>query len=118
MNNEEKKKLVDEACDLFNEAAEKITKAKKLLKKCGMECCINFDETIPADKYTNCGSNLLFSKGIEKFEKITGEKGYFNKDIYDGRRYDRSRKYIKYKNLIFLQLGAELHKTDKEFTFE
>ena len=107
MNNEEKKQIVEQACDLLREAAEQITKAKKLLKKCGIECCPYFEEDIPADKYYSIGSNVQFSKGINKFADIVGAKVYFHKEIMNPRKTDKSRCYVKHKGLIFLQLGQE-----------
>jgi hypothetical protein len=115
MNNEEKKKLVDEACDLFNEAIEKVKKAKALLKKCGMNFCCGIDEE------RNCiiSSNLQMSKGIHKLCDITGVEPYFHRDIYDGRKIDRSRKYITYRGLVFLQLASEINNTASiNYTFE
>ena len=117
MNNEEKKQRVEEACGLLREAAEQITKAKKLLKKCGIECCPHFEETIPADKYCSIGSNLQLSKGINKFADIIGAKPYFHKDIRDSRKTDKSRCYVKHKGLIFIQLGVEKTRNDIDIDF-
>ena len=100
MNNEEKKQRVEEACGLLREAAEQITKAKKLLKKCGIECCPHFEETIPADKYCSIGSNLQL-----------------HKDIRDSRKTDKSRCYVKHKGLIFIQLGEEKTRNDIDIDF-
>ena len=115
MNNEKKKKLVDEACDLFNDAIEKVTKAKKMLKKCGIEFCNGIDEDA---SFCYVASNLHMSKGIDKFSDITEEKPYFLKDILNIRKIDRSRKYIKYKGLVFIQLANEIDHSDSfNYTF-
>ena len=114
---EEEKTMVDAACSLFNEAIEKANAAKSIFKKLGFEICDSIDIQTPANKYSNVGSNIQLTKGITKLGNITGEKPYFVKEII-GRKFDRSRKYVNYKNLIFLQLGYEVTNTDVEFSFE
>ena len=39
----DKKALIDEGCNLLNEAIAEIRKAQKLFKKCGIEFCDNVD---------------------------------------------------------------------------
>ena len=43
---EEKREMIDKACDLFNEANEKIIEGKRLMHLCGIELCRGFDEGV------------------------------------------------------------------------
>lgn len=100
----DKKALIDEGCNLLNEAFAEMRKARELFKKCGIELCGNVD--ISDIKSWSCGTNIQIFSGISKFEKIIGASGYFRNDYITGKP-DTSRKYLDYKNLVFLQLGKE-----------
>ena len=100
--NEEKRQMIDDACDLMNEAGELIKKAKKLFHLCGIEFCEGFNEKeIP--EWNHAGSNLHIFKGTKKLCDITGIEPYFNEDY--AKKLDKSRCYTDYKGLKFLQLG-------------
>lgn len=99
--NEEKLELIDEACDLFYEAAKKIEKARLLFHLCGIETCGGFDDgEVP--EWETYGCNVQLYKGIKRMEEITGTKGYFPKD-YITEKTDKSRMLLKYNDLVFLQ---------------
>ena len=55
MDDIDKKALIDEGCNLLNEAIAKIRKAQKLFKKCGIEFCDNVDALAIADHLINNG---------------------------------------------------------------
>ena len=111
---EEKREMIDKACDLFNEANEKIIEGKRLMHLCGIEFCDGFREGVAkAELYE---SNLHVHSGIKKLENLTGQKSFFTKHFLT-RKPDLSRMSIKYKGLLFLQLGEEKTATDMKFTF-
>ena len=110
----DKKALIDEGCNLLNEAIAEIRKAQKLFKKCGIEFCDNVD--ISDIESWRCMGNIQIFSGISKFEKIIGASGYFRNDCITGKP-DISRKYLDYKNLVFLQLGKEKTSRQAEFYF-
>ena len=110
----DKKALIDEGCNLLNEAIAEIRKAQKLFKKCGIEFCDNVD--ISDIKSWNSGANIQIFSGISKFEKIIGASGYFRNDCSTGKP-DISQKYLDYKNLVFLQLGKEKTSRQAKFYF-
>ena len=110
----DKKALIDEGCNLLNEAIAEIRKAQKLFKKCGIEFCDNVD--ISDIKSWNSGRNIQIFSGISKFEKIIGASGYFRNDYITGKP-DTSQKYLDYKNLVFLQLGEERTSRQAKFHF-
>ena len=110
----DKKALIDEGCNLLNEAIAEIRKAQKLFKKCGIEFCDNVD--ISDIKSWSCGGNIQIFSGISKFEKIVGASGCFRNDYITGKP-DTSRKYLDYKNLVFLQLGEERTSRQVKFHF-
>ena len=111
---EEKREMIDKACDLFNEANEKIIEAKRLMHLCGIEFCKGFKEgKVDANLYD---SNLHVYSGIKKLEELTGSKSFFTNHFIFGNP-DLSRLNIKYKGLVFIQLGTEKTATDRKFTF-
>lgn len=115
--NEEMLQKIDEACDLFNQAAEMIIKAKKNLKSCGFEVIGDFRaEKIEAWE-TVCGNVFLYN-GIKKFAEVVGEDTYHNPDYRDKRKLDKERMYLNYKNLVFYQHGKEKIKSQAEYIFE
>lgn len=101
--NEEKIEMLNQACDLFNEAAEKIREAKRLFHLCGIEFCNGLNEE-ELHNWDTFGCNLHIFRGMKKMEKILGIEGTFHKN-YVTEKIDRSRKYIRYKDLEFMQLG-------------
>lgn len=111
---EEKREMIDKACDLFNEANEKIIEGKRLMHLCGIEFCGGFDEGVA--KIELYESNLHVYRGIKKLEKLTGQESFFTKHFLGGKP-DLSRLNIRYKGLVFLQLGEEKTATDRKFTF-
>ncbi len=113
--NEEKLKMLIEACDLLNEASETITKAKKLLHLCGIDMCQGFNEE-PYEKKWGVYSNMQIYRGIKKFENITGISKFYEKDDLSGKE-DTSRAYIDYRGLRFVQLGDERTSKTCKFTF-
>ena len=110
----DKKALIDEGCNLLNEAIAEMRKAQELFKKCGIELCDNVD--ISDIKSCNSGANIQIFSGISKFEKIIGASGYFRNDCITGKP-DISLKYLDYKNLVFLQLGKEKTSRQAKFYF-
>ena len=110
----DKKALIDEGCNLLNEAIAEIRKAQELFKKCGIEFCDNVD--ISDIKSWSKGTNIQIFSGISKFEKIIGASGYFRNDYITGEP-ETSRKYLDYKNLVFLQLGKEKTSRQAKFYF-
>ena len=109
-----KKALIDEGCNLLNEAIAEMRKAQELFKKCGIEFCDNVD--ISDIKSCNSGANIQIFSGISKFEKIIGASGYFRNDCITGKP-EISLKYLDYKNLVFLQLGKEKTSRQAKFYF-
>lgn len=111
---EEKREMIDKACDLFNEASEKIIEGKRLMHLCGIELCDGFREGVAkAELYE---SNLHVYRGIKKLENLTGQESFFTNSLFNGKP-DLSRLNLKYKGLLFLQLGEEKTATNKKFTF-
>ena len=101
--NEEKRVLIDEACDLFSEATKMIEKARHNLHLCEVETCIGFYEgEIP--EWNTYGCNIQLYKGIKRLEEITGTKGYFPKD-YITEKPDKTRMRLEYGDIVFLQLS-------------
>ena len=113
---EEKRQMVDNACKLFSEAIEKTREAKRLLHLCGIECCdgLNVDE-IPDWKPYAC--NVQLYSGIKKLSGIIGTEPEFKPTYYDIFKIDKSRCYIQYGGITFLQLGEERKTTTAKFTF-
>ena len=110
----DKKALIDEGCNILNEAIAEIRKAQKLFKKCGIEFC----DTVNVSDFESwsSGGNIQIFSGISKFEKIIGVRGCFRNDYITGKP-DTSRKYLDYKNLVFLQLGEEGTSRQAKFHF-
>lgn len=114
--NEEKKQMIDEACDMFNEAAELIKKGKRLFYLCGIEFCGGFHEEScrKTDPYSN---NLHIYTGIKKLCNLVGKKSSHPQNPFN-RKSDKSYLKIRYKNLKFIQLGEEVTSTQGKFTFK
>ena len=110
----DKKALIDEGCNILNEAIAEIRKAQKLFKKCGIEFCdiVNVSDF----ESRSSGGNIQIFSGISKFEKIIGARGCFRNDYITGKP-DTSQKYLDYKNLVFLQLGEERTSRQAKFHF-
>ena len=107
---EEKREMIDKACDLFNEANEKIMEAKRLMSICGIELCYGF---IEGNAYEELHErNLCIHRGIKRLEKLTGSEVH-----YLTEKPDLSLMSIKYKGLVFSQLGKWKTATKKKFTF-
>lgn len=113
---EEKREMIDKACDLFNEANEKIIEGKRLMHLCGIELCGGFDFKEGAANADLYESNLHIHSGIKKLEKLTGQESFFTKHFLGGKP-DLSRLNIRYKGLLFMQLGVEKAVKHKEYTF-
>ena len=109
---EEKRQMVDNACKLFSEAIEKAREANRLLHLCGIECCnsLNVDGQIYS-------SNVQLFSGIKKMSGIIGTEPEFKPTYYDESKIDKSRCYIEYGGITFLQLGDERTSTTAKFTF-
>ena len=109
---EEKRQMVDNACKLLSEAIEKAMEANRLLHLCGIECCssLNLDGEI----YSN---NVQLYSGIKKMSDIIGTEAEFKPTYYDESKIDKSRCYIEYGGITFLQLGDERKSTTAKFTF-
>lgn len=111
---EEKREMIDKACDLFNEANEKIIEAKRLMHLCGIEFCGGFNEGVAkAGLYE---SNLHIYSGIRLLEKLTKQDAYHRKHLFT-KKPDKSVLLIRYKGLLFVQLGEEKTATNGKFTF-
>ena len=113
---EEKRQMVDNACKLLTEAIEKTREANRLLHLCGIECCdaLNVDE-IPDWKPYAC--NVQLYSGIKKLSGIIGTEPEFRITYYDESKVDKSRCYIQYGGITFLQVGTERTSTTAKFTF-
>ena len=109
---EEKRKMVDNACKLFSEAIEKAREANRLLHLCGIECCSSLK--VDGQIYSN---NVQLYSGIKKMSGIIGAEPEFKPTYYDKSKIDKSRCYIEYGGITFLQLGAERTSTTAKFTF-
>ena len=102
---EEKLQMVNEACDLINEARENLRKARKMLHLCGIKTCDGVNEE-DVEPWHLAGSNIQIYSGIRKFEDITGENAYHIED-YLTEKVDKSRKFIRYKEIIFVQVASK-----------
>ena len=113
---EEKRQMVDNACKLLSEAIEKAMEANRLLHLCGIECCDGLNE-----KEIQCFkpyvSNVQLYSGIKKMSGIIGTEPEFKPTHYDESKIDKSRCYIEYGGITFLQLGDERKSTTAKFTF-
>ena len=102
--NEEKLQMLNDACDLLNEAREKIKKANNLLHLCG----IDSNNSIDADEvrdWNDYESNIQIFKGIDVLEKLLGVNGKYPTSVLNDKP-DRSRKRIAHKGIVFLQLAS------------
>ena len=113
---EEKRQMVDNACKLFSEAMNKTREAKRLLHLCGIECCdgLNEEEIQCFNPYV---SNVQLFSGIKKMSGIIGTEPEFKPTYYDESKIDKSRCYIEYGGITFLQVGEERTSTTAKFTF-
>lgn len=93
------------AISLMLEAQERLSDAEKLFHKCGIELCDAFSWGNPA-RQLPCFTNAKIYKGIKNFEKISGVPGYFANDYITGRE-DKSRRYVEYHGLKFVQLHVK-----------
>ena len=84
----DKKALIDEGCNLLNEAIAEIRKAQKLFKKCGIELCDTFSWGDAAKERCSF-TNAQIHKGIKNFEKLSGTSGYFINDCTTGKEYKK-----------------------------
>ena len=109
---EEKRQMVDNACKLFYEAIEKAREANRLLHLCGIECCSSLN--VDGQLYSN---NVQLFSGIKKMSGIIGVEPEFKPTYYDESKIDKSRCYIEYGGITFLQLGEERKSTTAKFTF-
>ena len=100
--NEEKRQMIDDACDRINEAGELIKMAKELFKSCGIEFCEGFTEG-KIEEWNTSGSNLLIFKGTKKLCDIIGVQPQLHNNCMD--KLDKSRCYTDYKGIRFVQLG-------------
>ena len=92
--NEEKRQLIDDACELFAEAAETIKRAKVLFHLCGIEFCEGFNEK-EVPEWSTSGSNLQIYTGTKKLCDIVGVES----------RIETGFCYTEYKGLKFVQVG-------------
>ena len=109
---EEKRQMVDNACKLFSEAIEKAREANRLLHLCGIECCASLN--VDGQLYSN---NVQLFSGIKKMSGIIGAAPEFRSTYYDESKIDKSRCYIEYGGITFLQLGDERTSKTAKFTF-
>ena len=98
---EEKREMIDKACDLFNEANEKIIEAKRLMHLCGLEFCKGFKEGKANENLYDL--NLHVYSGIKKLEELTGSKSFSTRHFIFGNP-DLIRLTIKHKGLVFFSL--------------
>lgn len=109
---EEKRQMVDDACKLFSEAIEKAREADRLLHLCGIECCASLN--VDRQLYSN---NVQLYSGIKKMSGIIGTEPEFRSKYFDDSKIDKSRCYINYGGITFLQLGDECTSTTAKFKF-
>lgn len=113
---EEKRQMVDNACKLFTEAIEKTREAQRLLHLCGIECCRGLNEE-EIQEWNIYASNVQLYSGIKKMSGIIGTEPEFKPTYYDESKIDKSRCYIEYGGITFLQVGTERTSTTAKFTF-
>ena len=97
-------KLVDfeTAINLMLEAQERLSDAEKLFHRCGIELCDTFSWGDAAKERCSF-TNAQIHNGIKNFEKLSGTSGYFIND-YITDKDDKSRRYVEYNGLKFVQL--------------
>ena len=103
MTDTDKQMAFETAISLMLEAQERLSDAEKLFYKCGIEVCDAFSCGDAAKELFNF-TNAQIYKGINKFEKLSGVPGYFANDYITGKE-DKSRRYVEYKGLKFVQCG-------------
>lgn len=113
--NEEKARMINEACDLYNEAKERLKEAKRLLHLCGIEICGGFEEG-DIEEWDIYGRNVHIYSGIKKMSELVGVGTYFHKDCM-GVKTDNSVCFLKHKGLVFLQSGKENTRGKTTYTF-
>lgn len=113
MTNTDKQIAFERAISLMHEAQEQLCDAEKLFKKCGIEICPvfrweNFVERLPSFTHGQIG------RGIKKFEELSGIPGYFGDDALTEKE-DKSRRYVEYSGLRFVQVGEAKTQTQYKY---
>lgn len=103
MTDNDKLVAFETAISLMLEAQERLSDAEKLFHKCGIEICDDFSCGNAAEKLPTFTNAQIYS-GIKNFEKLSGNSGYFA-DVYLTGKEDKSRRYVEYNGLKFVQLG-------------
>ena len=78
----------------------------------GIECCSSLN--VDGEIYSN---NVQLYSGIKKMSGIIGAEPEFKPTYYDESKIDKSRCYIEYGGITFLQIGDERTSTTAKFTF-
>lgn len=115
MTDNDKLVAFETAISLMLEAQERLRDAEKLFHKCGIEICDTFSWE-DATKEQPCFTNAQIYSGIKGFEKLSGISGYFNDDYTTGKE-DKSRRYVEYNGLKFVQLGHVKSQTMAEYGY-
>ena len=102
MTDNDKLVAFETAINLMLEAQERLSDAAELFNKCGIELCDTFSWGDAAKERCSF-SNAQIHEGIKKFEKLSGNTGYFIND-YITDKEDKSRRYAEYNGLKFVQL--------------
>lgn len=101
MTNNDKLAAFETAINLMLEAQERLSDAAELFHKCRIELCDTFSWGDAAKKWCSF-TNAQIYKGIKNFEKLSGVPGYFI-DEYTTVEEDKSRRYVEYNGLKFVQ---------------
>ena len=104
--NEEKKKLIDEACELCREAMEKLNKAEDLFNKCDIELCGGFDYEPIMDR-DKSERNILIYSGGKNLHLATETEPYFMGSCGKGR-LEEKRRFTDYAGIRFTELADEI----------
>ena len=102
MTDDDKSVAFETAINLMLEAQERLSDAAELFGKCGIELCDTFSWGDAAKERCSF-SNAQIHNGIKNFEKLSGTPGYFIND-YITDKDDKSRRYVEYNGLKFIQL--------------
>ena len=102
MTDNDKIVAFETAINLMLEAQERLSDAAELFNKCEIELCDTFSWGDAAKERCSFTNAQIYS-GIKKFEKLSGTHGYFINDYITGRE-DKSRRYVEYNGLKFVQL--------------
>lgn len=102
MTDNEKLVAFETAINLMLEAQERLSDAAELFYKCGIELCDTFSWGDAAKERCSF-TNAQIHNGIKNFEKLSGTSGYFIND-YITDKDDKSRRYVEYNGLKFVQL--------------